>query len=211
MLTPILIAVLSTLPAPIDEAARAKPAEPQKKLGAEATPKLECAPRKLKEDERSPEGERTAVLGLRGVLRSERRLRYRSKEIPAGAYTLSVVASDKDPTGRNLFIVLDPLSPQAKAPETPQPTPILQAPPTAGKGEADGGNREEKTKTPNRKSTPQAADGSLRALMRLREAQKPIDQIEMTIRPSPAGDRFSIRIQAGHSFGQVTIRLVEAK
>jgi len=190
---------------------------------------IECPPMMLPETERTPQGELKAILGLRGILKVERPIRYRNLSLPAGSYPVAIAASEggKDPRGLAFIIGSPPdKDREGVSSETSKPEETKIEEKNTKEKNTEEKNTEEKNGGKKRgegKSATGAGGGSglgtgagspatpaggqIRAVFRLTQAKNPVSKIGIEVRQSAKGDRFSLMVRGGSSQGKATIRL----
>jgi len=189
---------------------------------------IEFTEAKLAESDRTPQGELKAVLAAKAVLKAERPIRYRSVVLPAGAYSVSVIADEERAVGRNLYFLIGPAekagqdvdgpAPEEKKESTPRekgkpgraakkPAPS-EAPGDPVPGDAGLGDGKP-TGDKSDKSVKKAAPGQIKAIFHLGPAPKAAETVEFAVRPTARGDRFALTIRAGSSQGKATVRFAD--
>jgi hypothetical protein len=185
---------------------------------------IEHAAASLVEADRTPEGEMRAILAATAVLKVDRPLRYRSTVLPPGSYPLAVSAEEEAGAGRNLFFVIGPAAGSAapkegaappadlaagrSGPATPEEKKMEKSPEARGAG-SKGAEPRGEPKSGGRRRPVKTIPGQIRALFHLTAAREASSRIELTVKPSSRGDRFTLMVRAGASEGKATLKLVD--
>ena len=185
---------------------------------------IEHSPAGLLEADRTPEGEMRAILASTAVLKVDRPLRYRSTVLQPGSYPLTVSAEGEAGASRNLFFVIGPAAgstppkdgnapPAGEAgrktgPATPEERKLEKGTESRGP-QVRGAESRGESKPGGRRRPLKTIPGQIRALFHLTAAKEATSRIELTVKPSSRGDRFTLTVKAGASEGKATLKLLE--